>query len=498
MKRFLSLSLSLVMLICTTVGTCFNAFALETAFGVDISEHNGSVSFSDLKDDKKEFVMIRLGWIGNGLNNIDKKFWENVKKAHNEEMNFGVYFYSYAFNKAETNEEVEFVLKILQQLLDKGYGEFFTLPVAFDLEDSLISNNCSKAQITENMVTFCDAVKNAGYIPMVYANLNWFTNYINLDTVVSKGYKIWYANWSLNPNNYTNKQITVGKTGVKADMWQYVDGEHQSDNYDKNIAYNTDELIKPLDCIHTYDGGKVTKQPTCTAEGVKTFTCTQCGRTRTEAIAKKAHTYKNYVTKATMSANGSIVNKCSVCGAKKSTTTIYKVSSVALSTYSCYYTGTTRTPSVTVKDSKGKTLKNGTDYTVTYPSGRINVGRYAVKITLKGNYSGSKTLYYNIMPKGVSKITKVTAKSKGFTVSWATQKTQTTGYQIQYSTSSKFTNAKTITMPKNTYYAKSITGLTGNKKYYVRIRTYKVTKFGGKNYNIYSPWCAAKSVTTKR
>src|SRR5699024_2536536 len=109
-------------------------------------------------------------------------------------------------------------------------------------------------------------------------------------------------------------------------------------------------------------------------------------------------------------------------------------------------------------------------------------------INYKGNYSGSQTLYFNIIPKGITGITKITSKSKGFTVQWATQQTATTGYQVQYSTSSSFSNATTITMPKNVYYAKSVTGLTGNKKYYVRIRTYTQTTFNGSNYNIYSPW----------
>ncbi len=249
---------------------------------------------------------------------------------------------------------------------------------------------------------------------------------------------------------------------------------------------------------HKYDSGKVTKAATCTATGVKTYTCTVCNATKTETIAKKAHTYKNYVTKATTSQNGSVVNKCSVCGAKKSTTTVYKISSVALSTTATYYNGKVKTPGVTVKDSKGKTLKKGTDYTVSFASGRKNVGRYAVTVTFKGNYSGKKTLYFNIIPRGVSKINSVTSRSKGFVVNWTKQRTQTTGYQIQYSTNKNMSGAKTITMSKNTYYAKNIKGLKGNKRYYVRIRTYKVTKFNGKNYNIYSPWCATKSVTTKR
>ncbi len=206
---------------------------------------------------------------------------------------------------------------------------------------------------------------------------------------------------------------------------------------------------------------------------------------------------KNYVTKATTSANGSIVYKCATCGTKYSTTTVPKVSSFKLSATNYNYDGKVKTPAVTVKDSKGKTLRKGTDYDVTYSSGRKNVGKYAVKITLKGNYYGTKTLYFNINPRGTT-IAKLTPKSRAIAVQWKKQTNQTTGYQIQYSVYSNFKSAKTITMPKNTYYAKSITGLSGNKRYYVRVRTYKTVKFNGKNYNLYSPWSSAKYTTTKR
>ncbi|MGN0521254.1 MAG: hypothetical protein ACI4IQ_01305, partial [Eubacterium sp.] len=74
--------------------------------------------------------------------------------------------------------------------------------------------------------------------------------------------------------------------------------------------------------------------------------------------------------------------------------------------------------------------------------------------------------------------------------------TQTTGYQIQYSTSSKFTSStsKTVTVTKNSTTSKTISKLTGNKKYYVRIRTYKTVN----GEKIYSSWSKAKSVTTKK
>jgi hypothetical protein len=137
-------------------------------------------------------------------------------------------------------------------------------------------------------------------------------------------------------------------------------------------------------------------------------------------------------------------------------------------------------------------LKNKTDYTVSYASGRKNVGSYTVTITLKGNYSGTVKKTFKINPKNTS-ISSVTAKSKGFTVKIKKYTTQTTGYQIQYSTSSNFKNAKTVTV-KNSTTSKTISKLSGKKKYYVRIRTYKTVN--GTKY--YSSWSKAKTVTTKK
>lgn len=174
-----------------------------------------------------------------------------------------------------------------------------------------------------------------------------------------------------------------------------------------------------------------------------------------------------------------------------------KLSSVKPSTTSYTYNGKVKTPTVIVKDSKGKTLKKNTDYTVSYAKGRKNVGKYAVKITFKGKYSGTKTLYFTIKPKA-TRISKVTAGSKKFTVKWKKQATQTTGYQIQYSTSSKFSKAKTVKVGKNSTTSKTISKLTAKKKYYVRVRTYKTVKINSKATKIYSSWSKTKYVTTKK
>ena len=91
-----------------------------------------------------------------------------------------------------------------------------------------------------------------------------------------------------------------------------------------------------------------------------------------------------------------------------------------------------------------------------------------------------------------TKITKLTANRKGFTVKFKKQTKQTSGYQLQYSTSSKFSSktSKTVSKSKTSY---TVSGLKANKKYYVRIRTYKTVK----GEKIYSKWSAKKSIKTK-
>ena len=238
---------------------------------------------------------------------------------------------------------------------------------------------------------------------------------------------------------------------------------------------------------------------TCTGSGLTSGThCSTCGAivTAQQIISAKGHTYKRTVTPATTSKDGKIVKKCSVCGATV-TSSIAKIFTVSLSAVNYTYNGGVKTPSVTVKDSKGKKLSKGKDYTVSYSSGRKNVGRYAVKIKLKGNYSGTVTKTFDIVPKGTS-IKKISASKKGFKVYWKAQKKNTTGYEIQYSTAKSFKNAKTVKVSKNSATSQSVAKLSGKKKYFVRVRTYKTVKFNGKKCKVHSSWSTPKTVVTKK
>ncbi|WP_288970474.1 fibronectin type III domain-containing protein [uncultured Ruminococcus sp.] len=365
---------------------------------------------------------------------------------------------------------------------------------------------------------------------------------------------------------------------------------------------------------HSYGNSVVTKQPTCTSEGTAIKTCTKCNATVTEKLPAKGHTAvtdKGYPATCTTAgktdgshcsvcntvikvqtvinatghkSSGWIVDKaasigvkgskhkeCTVCKKVLETAEIPALSrisiskaSVTLSTSTYAYDGKAKKPGVMVK-LNGKTLKNGTDYTVSY-SNNIKVGTAKVTITGKGNYTGSVsktfkiknnfkkatvsgistkaftgknitqsiTVKYNgktlkngtdytvsysnnkkigtatvkIAGKGsytgtVTKtfkinpakqeIQKLTAKSKAFFVDWA-QKGSATGYEIQYATNSKFTSAKKVTITNNKTDKTTISKLSGKKKYYVRVRSYTTVK--GTKY--YGAWSASKSVTTKK
>lgn len=261
---------------------------------------------------------------------------------------------------------------------------------------------------------------------------------------------------------------------------------------------------------HTHVGTKIDKvKATCAAYGVKEYYKCSCGKYFEDAacekeiadfnawkngtgrIAKEAHVLQTATTKATISKDGKTETKCSVCGEVTKTTVIYAAKDISLSATSYTYNGKGKKPTVTVKDSKGAKIA-ASNYKVTYGSGRKNVGTYTVKVTFKGDYAGTVTKSFKINPKSTT-ISSISAKSKGFTVKWKKIKTQTTGYQIQYSTNSTFKGAKTVTVSKNGTTNKTISKLKAKKKYYVRVRTYK--KIGSKKY--YSSWSKAKKVTTK-
>lgn len=173
-----------------------------------------------------------------------------------------------------------------------------------------------------------------------------------------------------------------------------------------------------------------------------------------------------------------------------------QVGSVKLTKTSFVYTGEVQKPTVKAVSATGATLKKNQDYTVKYSKGCTNVGKYTVTVTFKGNYEGTYTLIYNILPSPTT-ISSVKAGTGTLTVKWKKQAAQTTGYVIQYSTSSNMSNAKNVVVKDSATVSKTISGLTSGKTYYVRVRTYKTTTFDSAKVNLYSTWSKVSSVKVK-
>ena len=206
----------------------------------------------------------------------------------------------------------------------------------------------------------------------------------------------------------------------------------------------------------------------------------------------KAHTLTTTITKATLTADGKKETRCSVCNKVTETKTIYAPKTIKLSKTTYTYTGKAKKPSVIVKDSRGNVIAKK-NYDVKYPSGRKKIGKYTVKVTFKGDYSGTKKLTFKINPPKTS-LKSLKAKSKSITVKWKKKK-GITGYEIQYSTSKNFKKGtKKVKVKSAKKTTKTISKLKSGKKYYVRIRTYK--KVGKKTY--YSKWSTKKTVKTKK
>lgn len=251
------------------------------------------------------------------------------------------------------------------------------------------------------------------------------------------------------------------------------------------------------------------KQVTCTAAG-STQTYTMCLRCRcllsqqTSAVKAPGHLFGSYVYNydAKPGFDGTKTARCGRCGTKKTVaakgTALKGIAKVRLSKASYAYNGKARKPSVAVYDNKGRKLKSGTHYTVTYASGRVNPGTYRVKVRGKGSYAKSKvfTVTFKVKAPALAKprITKARGSRKAVVLGWKKTGGYTAGYQIQAATDTRFKQGlrkATVKSPKTV--RTTLKALKGKTSYQVRIRSY--CRIGGKTYT--SAWSAVKTAKTR-
>lgn len=180
--------------------------------GVDLSCWNENVNYNKLKQDGVEFALIRTGF-GKDEGQKDKLFEKHYKGCKEAGLKVGAYLYSYCTAVENAEKEAENCLKHIE-------GKQFDLPIYIDLEEARTKVLGIDA-VTNIALRFCRRIKEAGYRAGVYANLDWFRNYIRPDAILIENFSIWLAQW--------NDRITAN---FPVDIWQYTNNYNGMDgNY---------------------------------------------------------------------------------------------------------------------------------------------------------------------------------------------------------------------------------------------------------------------------
>ena len=263
---------------------------------------------------------------------------------------------------------------------------------------------------------------------------------------------------------------------------------------------------------HKYDSGKITKNPTCTAKGEKTYTCTVCSFKKTEPVNAKGHKESGYKTTvaATYKTKGTQVNKCTVCSAKLGERSVsmlklakpsgLKASAVSTTSIKFSWNKVTGAESYTLyyKTGSGKwksvNAKNKTSYTAK----KLKVGatyKFKVVAVAGGNKSAeSSQVSATTKPASVTLKALRSKKKKEVVVEWK-KISGVTGYEVMYSTSKKFAkkSTKTVTIKKDKTVKTIIKKLKSKKKYYVKVRAYKTVN----KVKVYDAYSKVKNIKCK-
>lgn len=156
--------------------------------GIDVSSHNGKIDWTKVKDDNVTYCIVRMGYRGSteGKLATDTTFEYNISNAIKNGIETGVYFYTQAINEEEAIEEAKYVLDAIEAYDVKG-------PICYDIEDypGGRADNLEPEVYTACTKAFCKTIKDAGYEPMIYGNLNTFFRMLNVAEL--EEYDKWFA-----------------------------------------------------------------------------------------------------------------------------------------------------------------------------------------------------------------------------------------------------------------------------------------------------------------
>ena len=202
--------------------------------GIDVSYHQGTIDWAKVKNSGVSFAIIRCGYGSNFSSQDDTQFLNNVRGAQANGIDIGIYLYSYAQNTigndSSATSEARHVLRLLDEAgLEPGDLAY---PVYYDLEENSQAN-LGPSKIADLATTFCNIISDAGYDVGIYANQNWWRNYLTDSVFLTAGWNKWVARY---PGS--NKATDSGVSGTE--IWQFsdcgnVDGVNG--NCDMNFDY---------------------------------------------------------------------------------------------------------------------------------------------------------------------------------------------------------------------------------------------------------------------
>jgi GH25 family lysozyme M1 (1,4-beta-N-acetylmuramidase) len=186
-------------------------------YGIDVSEHNGKINWSEIKRSGIDFVIIRCSY----GKHEDSNFRENVYHAYNVGLKVGAYHYSYALNENQALEESKFVANLI-----KESGCFLHLPIFLDMEDAdKYKENHGFIFSRENVTDVCKAfIENIRlkYDVGLYSSYSWLKDFIDWKSL---NCAVWSAQWA----SYDN---------FKGYIWQYTDSKEINGKiFDGNVMY---------------------------------------------------------------------------------------------------------------------------------------------------------------------------------------------------------------------------------------------------------------------
>lgn len=178
---------------------------MEKVFGIDVSKFQGDFDFKKAKNEGVKFAILRAGYTGssNGTSkDIDPKFETYYKNAKNNGLGVGAYWFSRATSYDKGKAEAEYMYNNCLK------GKQFEYPIAIDVEDNTYQKKAGKSKVTEAIKGFCEYLEGKGYYVVIYANVDWFKNYIDTSKLIA--YDKWVASWG-----------TTKPTSPEAGIWQF-------------------------------------------------------------------------------------------------------------------------------------------------------------------------------------------------------------------------------------------------------------------------------------